>query len=317
MIFKMNTDNNISSANTSLSLTNDGNSHIQVRISLEEMIPPEIIEKFLSYLTLKECGMSTPYLVCKKWALLSKIPINILKIKKLAVGSDKWNAKWPIIKILPESPISETMETSLIQLTNKPCPFNPSKLFINTHVITYIREEFSVMTTNEGLKTIPISIAAFDQIFGKNEIFCLYNVESDESDIKMQTIKKAKWVALYKEAIYVFRKDGKKIEPSLEEKHNITIAKENNYRLPTILEYGISFFGYYSSTNKKCSTWLSDSKDRHSITEDSLKDNGQEDRLYVDSNGFGVSTQRESFDRATSRYWDEKGIFGLMVCKDL
>ena len=300
-----------------LTLTNHDTQPSQNAISINDQLPMEIIEKILNYLSYIDWKKSMPHRVCVSWKLLSeKSILNTLKIKQLVVGSNKWNAKWERIKILPESVLPEAIELNIDAFAKKPCPFNSDKLFIDTHLITYIGKEISVLSTEKDLKILPNSIATMQVIAPRNTIFCLYNAE-DGNNLEIQAVGKAKWIALYKEPICIFRKDGQDIKPGDEEEKKLTIAEENHYRSPTVQEYGITFFAHKFNTGKPCSTWLSDSKDRLTLTEDILTHNGYEEKLIVFSDGCGVSTQGQFADINTSGYWDRKGTFGLMLCKDL
>lgn len=198
------------------------------------------------------------------------------------------------------------------ELLAKRCPFNPEKLFVETHLITYIGKEIQLMSET-GLKELPLSINTINHNI-KN-VFVLFNLNVN-SEIRTQTVEKAKWIALYREEIAIFRNNGKNVDSDSEATRKMGIAESHAYRLPTVLEYGISFFAN-QELGRDRSTWLFRNDDhRRTLSNDEFKTNGEEDRFLVSSNRFRVRTQCKSYDRITSNDWNTK-TFAMMVCKEI
>lgn len=287
--------------------SNVSNNMVQKNNSRVPALVGDLLPLVFSHLAFEDLMRTN--LVCKEWSNHSGSPIK----NAFIIGSDKWTRKWSHLTVSPPSMRPHVEGLNIHELFAKRCPFNPEKLFVVTHLITYIGKEIQLMTET-GLKKFPLSINTINDKIKR--VFVLFNLNGD-SEIRSQTIEKAKWIALYREEIAVFRNNGKNLDldSDSEATRKMRIAENNEYRFPTVLEYGISFFANQHFGRDR-STWLFRDDSRQTLSNDEFKTNGQEDRFFVSSNKSQVRTQCESYDRITSNDWDTK-TFAMMVCKEI
>ena len=271
------------------------------------LFPKEITQEIFNFFAIEDLSdFRKLHCVCKQWT----VSLKPFKSKKV-IDSTVWKSAFGNFKteILPPSKMLIPQYNNLCAM---PCPFNPTELFIDTHLIAYIGKEIKVMAIPKDFVTFPISIKTINKIFSSS--IMAYNVEPT-NELITQPIKEAKWIALYKKPLYIFRKEGIDIPASNADHIRINTAIKKDYRKPTLLELGI--LSLINHNSQKQPTWLCESNMHRTLSGDKFKDHfDKKDQLLVESSGPKTSSQTRIMDNYASGY-RETHTFGLLACKDL
>ncbi len=288
----------------------------------QHFMPLEIVELiFKSMSTIED--MERASLVCKDWKLASFKFIEEPKILQWPFACEQWEKKFPEYEMLPKLDMSK-MVRKLVKFGTSDCPFSKGKLVRQTHLLIYLGTEFRSKTDN---KIFPLSLSFFKDLSSGQVLFynnCLIgNPLLDAVPIKQ------KFVALYKNPLYIFRDHSINIEPSQEEKEIILTAIKMGYKRPSILELGTALFTINNSSNsEQClnSIWLTDKGSNCALCEEVLKENDSTSEIVIFSSSWKVG----SFNNSTYNFKETFGpvisifnespcdgnTYGIMMCKD-